>query len=88
MPNNQVGFWIRDADSLYALKNRGFGGEIGVTRASAVPPTVYGNYRVDGPKADHALTFKLDQSVGTGQPNLVPLILSYLIPSGFEPKRK
>ena len=30
MPNNQVGFWIRDAAALYASKREGFGEAVGM----------------------------------------------------------
>ncbi|WP_108785876.1 lytic murein transglycosylase [Falsiruegeria mediterranea] len=34
------------------------------TQRSGLPPTRSGNHRADGPKADHALTIKLDHSDG------------------------
>jgi len=37
------------------------------TQRIGLPPASPGNHRPDGPKAGHALTFKLDQSVGAGQ---------------------
>ena len=37
------------------------------TQCFGLPPASPGNHRPDGPKAGHALTFKLDQSVGAGQ---------------------
>ena len=60
------GAFFADADALYAFKSRGFGGEIGVTRASAVPPSGSRIYHPNGSKAGDALTYKLNQSVGAG----------------------
>ena len=37
------------------------------TQRIGLLPASPGNHRPDGPKAGHALTFKLDQSVGAGQ---------------------
>ena len=36
-------------------------------QCSGLPPTGPGNHRSDVPKAGHALTFKLDQSIGADQ---------------------
>ena len=36
-------------------------------RRQGLPPTSPRGHRPDGPKAGHALTFKLDQSVGASQ---------------------
>ncbi|MEP3636594.1 MAG: hypothetical protein ABJN14_04955, partial [Paracoccaceae bacterium] len=46
------------------------------TQRSGLPPTGTGNHRPDGPKADHALTIKLDQSGGADQFDNVPGILA------------
>ena len=35
------------------------------TQCIGLPPSAPGNHRPDGSKADHALTFKLDHSMGT-----------------------
>ena len=37
------------------------------TQRIGLPPSGSRIYHPDGSKADHALTFKLDQSVGAGQ---------------------
>ena len=43
-------------------------------QCSGLPPTGPGNHRSDVPKAGHALTFKLDQSVGAGHPLIMPSV--------------
>ena len=40
---------------------------LGTAQCSGLPPTGPGNHRSDVPKAGHALTFKLDQSIGADQ---------------------
>ena len=75
MPNNQVGFWIRDADALYALKSRRFGGEVGLGASAGRKGGC--SWIVLSQAGNIGLIAHL------GATYLVPLILSYLIPSGF-----
>lgn len=37
------------------------------TQCVRLPPASAGDHRPDGPKANHTLTLKLDQSMGAGQ---------------------
>ena len=40
------------------------------TQCIGLPPSGSGSHHPDGPKTDHALTFKLDQLIGADQPHL------------------
>ncbi|MGB7243408.1 MAG: helix-turn-helix domain-containing protein [Sulfitobacter sp.] len=52
----------------------------GGAQCSGLPPTCARGHRPDGPKANHALTFKLDHSSGAAQRRVIEDMLNAKIP--------